>query len=149
MLCGSVGDKGPRGLQVTGDRQVLAEHNLRAGRGFVFDDASVGVVSAQERTEALQRPHAVIEVTERQCDADWGRDVQAEEVHIRELDIAPGSQAQIDRVQDRGLAAVARANQAVDARRRAPSQQLDAAEVGDLDFSDSCHAYPRALKPLY
>lgn len=93
MLCGAVGDKGPRGLQVTGDRQVQAEHNLRAGRGFVFDDASVGVVSAQERTEALQRSLAVIEVAERQRDADWGRDVQAEEVRIRELDITPGPQA--------------------------------------------------------
>src|SRR5690606_29919389 len=52
LLCGAVGDKGPRRLQVTSDRQVQAEHNLHAGRGLVFDDASVGVVSAQEYTKA-------------------------------------------------------------------------------------------------
>ncbi|MNL39938.1 hypothetical protein D3C87_1622480 [compost metagenome] len=142
LLGGAVGDESPGWLQVAGDGQIEAKNHFCTGGRLVFDGARGGAIAAQKGTEAFQRTHAVIQRAQCQRDADWSGNVQAEKVSVGNLHIAPGAQAQIDRIQHRGFPAVARADQAIDARRWTPHQLLDATEIGDLDLSYSCHWAP-------
>jgi hypothetical protein len=60
-------------------------------------------------------------------------------VGIRELRISARAEIEIDRIENGGLAAITRTNEAIDARPWQPRQLFDAAEILNGDLANVGH----------
>lgn len=109
--------------------------------GLVFNRAACGVEAANIIAIGLDTLQTIVEIADGYCDRDGGLDIKLVKVCVGYLDGPASAQAKIDCVQNRGLAAVAGANETVDPRGREPRQVLDATKIADFYVSYTSHAW--------
>jgi hypothetical protein len=95
--------------------------------------------ATQEWAVGFNTFQRVIQLAQSDGDIDGLGDIKAVKVGISKLQVAPGTKAIVNRVEDCRLATVAGTNEAIDPRLWLPAKAHQASEIRDLDFANDRH----------
>lgn len=107
--------EGPAGVEVVADFESDCDHGFEVADGLGFVKSQV-YVEAPQRKPMLQVQDVGRQLADGHVDADGARHVQAVEVPVRQRGRPPSAEHEVEGLQDRGLAGVARPDQGVHAR---------------------------------